>query len=65
MYSTEKLFWKRVENLEKAIKEAKNIDFKAVWTDKLRELMKKLPKRLINQEYIMIEILSEFIMDLI
>ncbi len=58
MYSTEKLFWKRVENLEKAIKEAKNIDFKAVWTDKLRELMKKLPKRLINQEYIMIEILN-------
>ena len=48
MYSTEKLFWKRLENLEKAIKEAKNIDFKAVWTDKLRELMKKLPKRLIN-----------------
>ena len=48
MYSTEKLFWKRVENLEKAIKEAKNIDFKAVWTDKLRELMKKIPKRLVN-----------------
>ena len=48
MNSIEVLFWHRVENLEKAIENAQSIDFKAVWTDKLRELMKKLPKRLIN-----------------
>ncbi len=44
----ERLFWKRVENLEKAIKNAGHIEFKALWTDKLRELMKKIPKRLVN-----------------
>ena len=48
MSDTEILFWHRVENLEKAIENAQSIDFKAVWTDKLRELMKNLPKRLIN-----------------
>ena len=48
MSDTEILFCHRVENLEKAIENAQSIDFKAVWTDKLRELMKKLPKRLIN-----------------
>ncbi len=48
MNSIEVLFWHRVENLEKAIKNAGNIEFKALWTDKLRELMKKIPKRLVN-----------------
>ena len=48
MNSIEVLFWHRVENLEKAIKNAGNIEFKALWTDKLRELMKKIPKRLLN-----------------
>lgn len=48
MNSIESLFWHRVENLEKAIKLAKDVEFKALWRDKLRELMKKIPKRLVN-----------------
>jgi|TARA_B100000214_G_scaffold3790_1_gene2890 hypothetical protein len=48
MNSIERLFWLRVERLEKAAKNAKSVDFKALWKDKLRELMKKLPKRLLN-----------------
>jgi len=46
--TVDELFWHRVENLEKAIKNAKDIEFKAIFTDKLRELMKKIPKRLLN-----------------
>ena len=48
MNSIKSLFWHRVENLEKAIKLAKDVEFKTLWKDKLRQLMKKIPTRLIN-----------------
>ena len=44
-----KLFWKRVDNLEKQIEKTSNILWKAMWKDKLIELMKNIPdKRMIN-----------------
>ena len=46
--NAEKLFWHRVSNLEKAMNNAKDWEFKALFKFKLIELMKKLPKRMIN-----------------
>ena len=44
-----KLFWRRVNNLEKQMEKTSNILWKAMWKDKLIELMKKMPdKRMIN-----------------
>jgi hypothetical protein len=44
-----KLFWKRVDSLEKQIEKTSNILWKAMWKDKLIELMKKIPdKRMVN-----------------
>ena len=44
-----KLFWRRVDNLEKQIEKTSNILWKVMWKDKLIELMKKIPdKRMIN-----------------
>ena len=37
------LFWKRVDNLEKQIEKTSNILWKAMWKDKLIELMKRMP----------------------
>ena len=37
------LFWKRVDNLEKQIEKTSNILWKAMWKDKLIELMKNVP----------------------
>ena len=43
------LFWKRVDSLEKQIEKTSNIFWKAMWKDKLIELMKNVPdKRMIN-----------------
>ena len=43
------LFWRRVDNLEKQIEKTSDILWKAMWKDKLIELMKKIPdKRMIN-----------------
>ena len=44
----EQLFWRRVSNLEKAMNNDTNWEFKALFKDKLMELMKKLPKRMVN-----------------
>ena len=44
-----KLFWRRVNNLEKQMEKTSNILWKMMWKDKLIELMKKMPdKRMIN-----------------
>ena len=44
-----KLFWRRVNNLEKQMEKTSNILWKAMWRDKLIELMKKMPdKRMVN-----------------
>ena len=44
-----KLFWRRVDNLEKQIEKTSNILWKAMWKDKLIELMKNIPdKRMVN-----------------
>ena len=43
------LFWRRVNNLEKQIEKTTNTLWKAMWKEKLVDLMKKLPdKRMIN-----------------
>ena len=45
----EKLFWRRVDNLEKQIEKTSDVLWKAMWNDKLIELMKKMPdKRMVN-----------------
>jgi hypothetical protein len=46
--TAEELFWHRVDNLEKAMNNAEHWEFKALFKNKLIELMKKLPKRMIN-----------------
>ena len=46
--NSEQLFWRRVSNLEKAMNNAKHWEFKALFKNKLMELMKKLPKRMVN-----------------
>jgi hypothetical protein len=44
-----KLFWRRVNNLWKQIEKTSDVLWKAMWKDKLIELMKKMPdKRMIN-----------------
>ena len=44
-----KLFWRRVDNLEKQMEKTSNILWKMMWKDKLIELMKRMPdKRMIN-----------------
>ena len=44
-----KLFWRRVNNLEKQMENTSNILWKMMWKDKLIELMKRMPdKRMIN-----------------
>ena len=44
-----KLFWRRVNNLEKQMEKTSNILWKMMWKDKLVELMKKMPdKRMVN-----------------
>ena len=44
-----KLFWRRVNNLEKQMEKTSNILWKAMWRDKLIELMKRMPdKRMVN-----------------
>jgi len=43
------LFWRRVDNLEKQIEKTSDVLWKAMWKDKLIELMKKVPdKRMYN-----------------
>ena len=43
------LFWWRVDQLEKQIEKTSDVLWKAMWKDKLIELMKKIPdKRMIN-----------------
>ena len=43
------LFWRRVDNLEKQIEKTSDILWKAMWKDKLIELMKNVPdRRMIN-----------------
>ncbi len=43
------LFWWRVNNLEKQIEKTSDIVWKAMWRQKLVELMKNIPdKRMIN-----------------
>ena len=49
MDDNEKLFWRRVANLEYAIENAEHEEFKWLWRHKLYGLMKMLPvKRVIN-----------------
>ena len=44
-----KLFWRRVNNLWKQIEKTSDVLWKAMWKDKLIELMKDVPdKRMIN-----------------
>ena len=44
-----KLFWRRVNNLENQMEKTSNILWKAMWRDKLIELMKRMPdKRMVN-----------------
>ena len=48
-YNVVKLFWRRVDNLEKQMEKTSNILWKMMWKDKLIELMKKMPdKRMVN-----------------
>jgi hypothetical protein len=49
MDDNEKLFWRRVKNLWMQIEKTSDVLWKAMWKDKLIELMKKMPdKRMIN-----------------
>ena len=49
MDDNEKLFWRRVKNLWMQIEKTSDVLWKAMWKDKLIELMKKIPdKRMIN-----------------
>jgi len=44
-----RLFWRRVNNLVKQVDKTSDVLWKAMWKDKLIELMKKMPdKRMIN-----------------
>ncbi len=42
----EKLFWRRVDNLSRAMKNAKDLSFKRLWEDKLQLLLQNQPKGL-------------------
>ena len=43
------LFWRRVDSLEKQIEKTLDPLWKAMWNDKLIELMKNIPdKRMVN-----------------
>ena len=43
------LFWRRVDSLEKQIEKTSDVLWKAMWNDKLIDLMKKMPdKRMVN-----------------
>jgi hypothetical protein len=43
------LFWRRVDSLEKQIEKTSDTSWKAMWKDKLIELMKNVPdRRMIN-----------------
>ena len=43
------LFWQRVDNLEKQIEKTSDVLWKAMWKEKLVDLMKNIPdKRMIN-----------------
>ena len=44
-YNVVKLFWRRVESLEKQIEKTSDIVWKAMWKDKLIELMKNVPDK--------------------
>ena len=45
----EKLFWRRVKSLWMQIEKTSDVLWKAMWKDKLIELMKNVPdKRMIN-----------------
>ena len=47
--SVVKLFWRRVDSLEKQVEKTSNVLWKAMWKDKLIELMKNIPdKRMVN-----------------
>ena len=49
MDDNEKLFWRRVKNLWMQIEKTSDVLWKAMWKDKLIELMKNVPdKRMIN-----------------
>ena len=49
MDENEKLFWRRVKNLWMQIEKTSDVLWKAMWKDKLIELMKKMPdKRMVN-----------------
>ena len=44
-----RLFWRRVNNLVKQVDKTSDVLWKAMWKDKLIELMKDVPdKRMIN-----------------
>ena len=44
-----KLFWRRVKNLWMQIEKTSDVLWKAMWKDKLIELMKNVPdKRMVN-----------------
>ena len=44
-----RLFWRRVNNLVKQVDKTSDVLWKAMWKDKLIELMKKMPdKRMVN-----------------
>jgi hypothetical protein len=40
------LYWKRVDNLSRAMKKAQDPSFKRLWEDKLQLLMQNQPKSL-------------------
>ena len=43
------LFWRRVDSLEKQIEKTSDVLWKAMWKEKLVDLMKNIPdKRMIN-----------------
>ena len=42
----EELYWKRVDNLNRAMKKAQDPSFKRLWEDKLQLLMQNQPKSL-------------------
>ena len=46
MNYNEKLYWKRVDNLHKAMTTAEDPAFKRLWEDKLQLLMQNQPKSL-------------------
>ena len=42
----EELYWRRVDNLSRAMKKAQDPSFKRLWEDKLQLLMQNQPKSL-------------------